>query len=196
MPKISPERLEARQRGIVQAAARCLGRNGLDATGMRDLFRSANLSPGAVYRYFASKEDLLAAVASTSPGLVEAALAAVPQTGTPKRRLRLMLEACAAGTPAARLQIELETAALRSRPIAEAMERRRATARSAIAEALAVSGGPGDGTVGLAIALCEALARQRLLEPQADLGPAAAAAERALAAVLGWADEAGGLLPS
>ena len=88
MPKISPERLEARRRGIVLAAARCLVRNGLEGTGMRDLFRAANLSPGAVYRYFPSKQDLLAAVAAAGPSLIEAALATVPGDAPPARRPR------------------------------------------------------------------------------------------------------------
>ena len=176
MPKISKERLLARERGIVQAAARCLQRKGLEGTGMRDLFRAANLSPGAVYRYFSSKEDLLAAVAAASPGLVEAALAQATETAPPARRLRRLLEASAAGPPAARLQLELETAALRSPAIAAALRKRRAAARRALAEALA---GPPEST-DLVLSLCEGLARRRLLAPEADLTGAIAAADRLL----------------
>ena len=112
MPKVSEEHLLARKRGIVQAAARCLQRKGLAGTGMRDLFRAANLSPGAVYRYFTGKEELVAAVASATPAIAEAALAASASAPGPGNRLQALLEAAASGLRPARLQLELQAAAL------------------------------------------------------------------------------------
>ena len=185
MPKISQERLLARERGIVQAAARCLRRNGLAGTGMRDLFRAANLSPGAVYRYFSSKEELVAAVAAASQSVVEAALAATEDVADTAERLRLLLEASAAGLPPARLQFELEAAAPRSPLLSAALGERRHAARQMLAEALR---GPGARSATqpdeLVLTLCEGLARRRLLEPEADLSAQAAAAGRLLAAAL------------
>jgi AcrR family transcriptional regulator len=182
MPRVSPEHLRARKRGIVLAAARCLQRNGLQETGMRDLFRAANLSPGAVYRYFASKEELVAAVAARTPTLIEAALAATERESDPGDRLRPLLEAVAMGLPPARLQLELEAAALRSPIVAAALAERRKVARQALAERW---GAPGNAIapelVEITLALCDGLARSRLLDPEADLTAQVEAATRWLA---------------
>ena len=186
MPRISQERVQARERGIVLAAARCLQRNGLEGTGMRDLFRAANLSPGAVYSYFPAKEELLAAVAAAGPSLVEALLAATDDVGDRRERLRLLLERSAAGEAPARLQCELETAAFRSPPIAAALRERRQTTRHLLAAAMgAPPGAEGHDLTELTLTLCEGLARRRLLDPDADLGTAIEAAQRLLTQLLG-----------
>jgi AcrR family transcriptional regulator len=64
MPKVPPSYLEARRRGILAAAQRCFGRNGIQGTTMRDICRAANLSPGGLYRYFSGKEAILEALAA------------------------------------------------------------------------------------------------------------------------------------
>ncbi len=185
MPKVSPEHLLARRRGIVLAATRCLQRKGLEGTGMRDVFRAANLSPGAVYRYFAAKEELLAAVAAEGPSVAEAALASTATVTDPAARLRAVLEAAAAAGPPARLQLELQAAALRSPLIAAALGERRSAARRALAESLqGPNGAPPEEAVDLVAAICEALARSRLLDPEAEPGAQVAAAERLLAPLL------------
>jgi AcrR family transcriptional regulator len=185
MPKISTQRLLARRRGIVLAATRCLQRKGLENTGMRDVFRAANLSPGAVYRYFAGKEELLAAVAAESPSIAEAALASTETVGDPVARLRALLEAAAEGGLPARLQVELQAAALGSPAIAAALGERRTASHRALAKALQGPGGaPPREAVDLVLATCEGLARSRLLDPEAEAAAQAAAAERLLAPLL------------
>ncbi|MFD9108267.1 TetR/AcrR family transcriptional regulator [Streptomyces bottropensis] len=62
MPRVSQERLDARRRQILDAAARCFARNGFHATSMQDVLKEADLSAGAVYRYFSGKEELIAAI--------------------------------------------------------------------------------------------------------------------------------------
>ena len=168
MPKISTERLLARERGIVQAAARCLQRKGLEGTGMRDLFRAANLSPGAVYRYFPSKEELIAAVAAAGQTSTDAALAATADVTDPAVRLRHLLEAAAAGLPPARLQCELEAAALHSPRVAAALADRRRAARQELGRALGRPDG-GDPPTDLVMATLDSLARHKALDPEADL---------------------------
>jgi AcrR family transcriptional regulator len=63
MPKVSQEYRDARRAQILDAARRCFLRNGFHATSMQDLFAASGLSSGAVYLYFASKEDVILAIA-------------------------------------------------------------------------------------------------------------------------------------
>lgn len=64
MPRVSEAYLEKRREQILEAALRCFARDGFHRATMQDIVREAALSPGAIYRYFASKEDLIAAIAS------------------------------------------------------------------------------------------------------------------------------------
>ncbi len=61
MPKVTEAYLEARRQEILDAACACFAYNGFHETTMQDICREAKLSPGAVYRYFASKEDIIEA---------------------------------------------------------------------------------------------------------------------------------------
>ena len=63
MPKVSPEHLAARRRQILDAALVCFDRAGFHLTSMNDIVAESGLSVGAVYRYFASKEDIVEAIA-------------------------------------------------------------------------------------------------------------------------------------
>jgi AcrR family transcriptional regulator len=63
MPRVSAAYLAKRRAHIVDAAARCFAREGFHRTTMQHIVREAALSPGAIYRYFASKEDIVAAIA-------------------------------------------------------------------------------------------------------------------------------------
>ncbi|MEW9799404.1 TetR/AcrR family transcriptional regulator [Alteromonas sp. CYL-A6] len=59
MPKVTSQTLEARKDQILSAAAVCFSRSGFHRTTMRDILREAQLSAGAVYNYFPSKEAIL-----------------------------------------------------------------------------------------------------------------------------------------
>jgi AcrR family transcriptional regulator len=63
MPKVTQEYRDARREQILAAARRCFARDGFHATSMQDLFLESGLSSGAVYRYFASKDDVIIAIA-------------------------------------------------------------------------------------------------------------------------------------
>jgi AcrR family transcriptional regulator len=62
MPKVTEAHLEARRQQIVDAAQTCFGRKGYHQTTMQDICQESGLSPGAIYRYFASKEAIRTAV--------------------------------------------------------------------------------------------------------------------------------------
>lgn len=61
VPKVSQEYSEARRRQIIDAAYQCFARKGFHQTTMRDIYDEANLSPGAVYHYFDSKDAIIQA---------------------------------------------------------------------------------------------------------------------------------------
>lgn len=61
MPKVTQEHSEARRRQIIDAAYQCFARKGFHQTSMRDIYRQAGLSPGAVYHYFDSKDAIIQA---------------------------------------------------------------------------------------------------------------------------------------
>jgi AcrR family transcriptional regulator len=61
MPKVSEEHALARRQQIIDAAYRCLSAKGFEQTTMRDIYKEAGLSAGAVYHYFESKHDIIAA---------------------------------------------------------------------------------------------------------------------------------------
>ncbi|NUR62116.1 MAG: TetR/AcrR family transcriptional regulator [Catenulispora sp.] len=70
MPKVSPEHAAARREQILTAAQKCFARKGFHASSMNDVFAEAGLSAGAVYSYFKSKDEIIAAMADRAVGLV------------------------------------------------------------------------------------------------------------------------------
>ena len=59
MPKVTEAHMEARRQQILDAAFKCFSENGFHQTTMQHICRAADLSPGAVYRYFSSKEEII-----------------------------------------------------------------------------------------------------------------------------------------
>ena len=66
MPKISEDQRQARRGQILTASWRCFTRRGIQATCMEEIFCESNLSAGAVYLYYRSKDELIFAAISTS----------------------------------------------------------------------------------------------------------------------------------
>ena len=64
VPRVSEEHLTARREQILAAARVCFLSKGLHNTSMQDLIQEAGLSVGAVYRYFKSKNEIIAAIAT------------------------------------------------------------------------------------------------------------------------------------
>jgi AcrR family transcriptional regulator len=74
MPRVTPEYLAARRRQILEAATRCFIQKGFHQTSMADVLAEAGLSAGAVYRYFPSKDAIVAAIAEEAVSQVSAGL--------------------------------------------------------------------------------------------------------------------------
>lgn len=61
MPQVREAYRVARRQQIIDAAYRCFAEKGFQKTTVRDICGAANLSVGAVYNYFRSKDDIIAA---------------------------------------------------------------------------------------------------------------------------------------
>ena len=81
MPKVSDEHRASRRKEVLDAARRCFVRRGFHRTSMQDLLREANLSSGAVYGYFSSKNDVITAIAQENVEIMTAALSEAEQLG-------------------------------------------------------------------------------------------------------------------
>lgn len=64
MPKVSKEYLDSRRSEILEAAIVCFAKDGFHRATMQDIVRQSGLSPGAIYNYFKSKEEIIEAVAN------------------------------------------------------------------------------------------------------------------------------------
>ena len=63
MPRVSDEHRASRREQILAAGWRCVAREGFHKTSMADVIRESGLSAGAVYLYFRSKDEIIAAIA-------------------------------------------------------------------------------------------------------------------------------------
>ncbi len=62
MARVTEAHVEARRNQILDAAWSCFAKRGFHQTTMQDIATDAGISAGAIYRYYASKEAVLAAI--------------------------------------------------------------------------------------------------------------------------------------
>ncbi|MFF8808968.1 TetR/AcrR family transcriptional regulator [Streptomyces omiyaensis] len=131
MARVSQEHLDARRRQILDGATRCFARNGFHATSMQDVLAEAGLSAGAVYRYFRSKDELIAAIAEETFIRIRGAFAQAAGENPPPtpdvligRVMTIVLERRIAGAEQqafARLIIQVWAETLRDEALAKAL---------------------------------------------------------------------------
>jgi AcrR family transcriptional regulator len=94
MPRVSQQYRDARRREILEAAGRCFAEKGFHSTSMQDFFAATGLTAGLVYRYFSSKDELIATLAGEALELlhagVEEAVGAEDPPGTEEVLGRLL----------------------------------------------------------------------------------------------------------
>jgi TetR/AcrR family transcriptional regulator, repressor for uid operon len=79
IPKLKPEEVETRNREILDAARACFLRKGFHATSTDDICREASITPGGLYHYFGSKDELIAAVIEDAARQAVASLSALAE---------------------------------------------------------------------------------------------------------------------
>ena len=75
MTRFTDAQKEGRRQEILAAALRCFARNGFHSTTITDIVRESGVSQGTFYVYFATKDDVIAALAddrSQSDALINA----------------------------------------------------------------------------------------------------------------------------
>lgn len=132
MPKVSPEYLAARRARLVETARELFARKGLSDTSMSDLVAASGMSMGGIYRYFASKDELIAAVAEGRDGTVEGEF---PGAESPEEILARLLTyvSAPAGTEHAGLVAQIWGGAAVQPALAEIARTRHAALRDHLA---------------------------------------------------------------
>lgn len=92
MPKVSVAHLAARRQQILDSAMVCFDRAGFHRTSLQDIFQESGLSAGAVYHYFASKEDLIEAIAEQRHAKEAELIAEASAVGDPRLALHRLAD--------------------------------------------------------------------------------------------------------
>lgn len=166
MPKVGQDHLDARRQQIIEAARTRFADHGFARTSMADIVTESGLSTGAIYRYFAGKEEIVIAVCEQGSDAFPTALtrqavdAFLEHVRTLSRdkghaRLTAQIYAEAALSPALAGIVGQQLSSLRS-AVADLVPDERAGDAAAIAEAF--------------VALCSGYAQQ--VAVRGDLDPA------------------------
>ncbi|MFG1479198.1 TetR/AcrR family transcriptional regulator [Xanthobacter sp. V4C-4] len=145
-PPAPPDRRAEQRRRILAAAMACFAREGFHGTSMQKICAEAGMSPGALYRYFPSKEELIAAIVADERSERQHMLDAVAQSPSILDALsdclRLMLEE--PSLPTAQLGPEIMAEAIRNTRMRAAIEPCEEETRTQLREALATAMARGE----------------------------------------------------
>ncbi|WP_088347091.1 MULTISPECIES: TetR/AcrR family transcriptional regulator [Rhodomicrobium] len=116
MPKLDATTQRARRENILDAAERCFARQGFHHTSMQDICREAGVSPGALYLYFNSKEDLIAGICEREKTVLATALASIAEAPDFMAALGQLAQTYCVEEPPEklRLHVEINAEALRN----------------------------------------------------------------------------------
>lgn len=179
---MSLERRAERRSDILEAAWRCAARKGYRDTTVDDICGEANLSKGAFYGYFESKQDLLLGLLEQDAGEVDRLLDELDRQrlGCRERLSRFSRVMLERGEDPAQVQVRVDlwsamttTPAVRER-FAQVTERRRQILRRWIEEG-AQSGEivevPSNALASLVLAVADGLLLHNGLQPSAFRWP-------------------------
>jgi TetR/AcrR family transcriptional repressor of uid operon len=116
MPKLDEHTQRARREQILDAAQRCFARDGFHNTTMAVICREAGISPGALYLYFKSKEELIEGICEREKSNFAKDLAAISEAPDFIAALGRLAEAYCLEEPIekVRMQVEINAEALRN----------------------------------------------------------------------------------
>jgi AcrR family transcriptional regulator len=186
MPKVLPEYLELRRQQIVDAAAACFARKGFHHSTMQDICEEADLSPGAVYRYFRSKEEIIEAMCTRGHSEDVERIHAIMAGGETLEVFENLIRAFfmeLENRELCILSIELLSEARRNSYVQETLERGQRTIRGALTEIVRAAQAQEDidpaldpeAVARVMISLYQGLLNQKIVEPTLDVEPYAQA---------------------
>jgi TetR/AcrR family transcriptional regulator, repressor for uid operon len=111
MPKLAPQTQHARRERILDAAERCFISKGFHPATMDDICRAARVSPGAVYTYFASKEELIVGLCEREKERFSKELAQMTESENFMDALRSMAEKYCCHEPIEKVRLHVEIGA-------------------------------------------------------------------------------------
>jgi AcrR family transcriptional regulator len=203
MPRVSEAHLEARRRQIIEAAIECFSREGFHRATMQDIVREAGLSPGAIYRYFSSKEEIIEAIADERHARERARIAATRDEADIEQGLRELAYAFFGSLAdpdersRRRLGIQIWAEALRNprmlRIVRRGVDEPRALVASVVREAQERGEFPRsldpDGVARLVLSLFFGFVLQQAWDPRANLDAYLEVIEAGLSGLLLQAEE-------
>jgi TetR/AcrR family transcriptional regulator, repressor for uid operon len=92
MPRLSPDRLQERRDSLLEGCMRCFAVRGFHQTSMRDLCDALEISPGGLYRYFKSKEEIIVTLIEKDRQQWQQALALLPRDQTLEQSLKSLIQ--------------------------------------------------------------------------------------------------------
>lgn len=169
-----------RRKQILAAAERCFARHGFHQTSMQEVCKEAELSPGSVYRYFRSKDDIIVAMATEHRAEMQvkfAAAAALPDAFDALVRVAAEVLQQINDPACAPLHFECTAEAMRNPRVAEVVRREDAEIVGALVELVrrGQAAGQIDATLDprsaaeALVALADGLSWRKFLQPQADM---------------------------
>jgi TetR/AcrR family transcriptional regulator, repressor for uid operon len=116
MPKLDESAQQARREQILDAAEHCFARHGFHSTTMQGICREAGISPGALYIYFRSKEELIEGLCEREKSRFAHGLASVAEAPDFFAALVKLGETYCLGEPIekVRMQMEINAEAMRN----------------------------------------------------------------------------------
>lgn len=145
-PPAAADRRAEQRRRILSAAMACFAREGFHATSMQKICAEAGMSPGAFYRYFRSKEELIAAIVADERSARQHLLDELAQAPSVLDALtdcmRLMLNE--PSLPTVQLGPEIMAEAIRNTALREAIEPADEEARAQLRVALGAAMARGE----------------------------------------------------
>lgn len=136
-----PDHKQEQRKRILDAAMVCFGRDGFHGASMQKICAEAGMSPGALYRYFPSKESLIAAIVEGERaerlGMFDMITKAPSVLGALASCLGALLTED--NIASARLGPEIMAEAIRNADLREAVEPCEAETSTLLAQALATA---------------------------------------------------------
>ncbi|MGH7337043.1 MAG: TetR/AcrR family transcriptional regulator [Myxococcota bacterium] len=188
---MSRDYLARRRDEIAAAALRCFAREGFHRTTMQDIVAESGLSPGALYRYFAAKEELIAAIAARHHAAELSLLRDAAERGDVREALGDLVRAFLTrlSDPGEqewrRVTVQLWGEALRSPRVMRMVREGLDEPLAALAKLLRrIPGVDADATARLTASLFQGLVLQQAWDPKLDVAAYARAAESLIDALI------------